>query len=443
MRRVRWLAAKEWRELAAARPTLLFALALGPLVGHTFVTAVQSYAEVSGAGGGPAALSQGLSPLDGIVVPTFGAYAIAATLLFPFVAIRLVSSEKETGALSLLLQARPKLATMVLVKFLVLVGAWIVAWIPGLVALIMWRAYGGHLHAPEVATVLVGYLLRGVLVIALAMAAAAATEGAASAAVVTLAITLGTWALDFIAQVRGGRALAIARFTPDAVIRVFERGELRLDIVAVTVIVAATALALAIAWLRPARTRPWIASRTLAVLGVAAVGIVAAARLRASWDLSEDRRNSFASIDERALRRIHSPLDVQVHLAPEDPRLADLEREVLHKLRRTLPDVRVTYSARSSTGLFEGPGEHYGEVWYALDGRQVMTRSTTEPIVLETIYQLARIPPVERPTESAYPGYPLVANPGMAAPILYGLWPLAVALFWWSHRRPRALAITS
>jgi hypothetical protein len=136
-------------------------------------------------------------------------------------------------------------------------------------------------------------------------------------------------------------------------------------------------------------------------------------------------------------------LDVQVHLAPEDPRLADLEREVLHKLRRTLPDVRVTYSARGSTGLFEGPGEHYGEVWYGLDGRQMMTRSTTEPIVLETIYQLARIPPVERRTESAYPGYPLVADPRMAAALLYGLWPLTVALLWWSQRRASGSAITS
>ena len=35
--------------------------------------------------------SQGLSPLEGIVVPTLGAYDLAATLLFPFVVIRLVA----------------------------------------------------------------------------------------------------------------------------------------------------------------------------------------------------------------------------------------------------------------------------------------------------------------------------------------------------------------
>ena len=77
----------------ASRAMLVFALCLGPLVGHAFATAVDVYGEASGAGGGPAALAQGLSPLDGIVVPTFGAYAIAAMLLFPFVAIRAIAAE--------------------------------------------------------------------------------------------------------------------------------------------------------------------------------------------------------------------------------------------------------------------------------------------------------------------------------------------------------------
>jgi len=35
--------------------------------------------------------------LDGILVPTFGAYDLAVTLLFPFVAIRVIAAEKESG----------------------------------------------------------------------------------------------------------------------------------------------------------------------------------------------------------------------------------------------------------------------------------------------------------------------------------------------------------
>src|SRR6202008_1770664 len=97
------LLAKEFRELLASRAFWLLLLFVGFLVGHSFITAVGLYTEMSG-NGGPAALPQGLTPLDGILVPTWGAYDLAATLLFPFVAIRLIAAEKESGALKLLLQ---------------------------------------------------------------------------------------------------------------------------------------------------------------------------------------------------------------------------------------------------------------------------------------------------------------------------------------------------
>lgn len=96
------LPAKEFRELFAARAFWLLLLIVGLLAGHGFITAVRLYTEMSGSGG-PAALPQGLSPLDGVLVPAWGAYDLAATLLFPFVAIRMISAEKESGALKLLL----------------------------------------------------------------------------------------------------------------------------------------------------------------------------------------------------------------------------------------------------------------------------------------------------------------------------------------------------
>jgi hypothetical protein len=427
----------EWRELIVSRATLVFALCLGPLVGHAFTTAVTVYGEASGSGGGPAALSQGLSPLDGIIVPTFGAYAIVAMLLFPFVAIRAVSSEKESGALALLVQSRVGLGPMIGVKFVVLVAAWIVAWIPGVVTLAMWRASGGHLYGPELWTVLVGHALRGALVVALAFAAAAVTDGAASAAVLTLAVTLGTWALDFIAQVRGGMAMALARFTPDSAIRVFEHGELRLDLVIVSLVLVAALLALAVVWLRPATSARLRVGVTAIIVAAAALLSVGATTLRASWDWSEDRRSSFGSADESLLRTIHTPLRITAYLAPEDPRLADLESGVLRKLRRTLPSVDVDYAARSSTGLFEGPKSRYGEVWYRLDGREAMTRSTTVPIVLETIYSLANLTPPTTSAADAYPGYPHAARIMGVAALFYLLWPAAVIVLWWTARRPR------
>ena len=432
----RRLVDKERRELAASRAWLVLLVLLGPLVGHGFVTAVDSYAEVSGGPSGPAALAQGLSPLDGIVVPTFGAYAIAVTLLFPFVAIRLVSSEKQLGSLKLLLQSRASLGTMLVVKLAVAVGAWLLAWVPGLVALALWRAYGGHLAGAEVATVLLGHLLRATLTCAVALAAASLTDNAATAAVVTLAVTLGSWALDFIAQVRGGMALALDAYTPESALRIFETGEIRLAIVLVTLLLAAAAMTLAIVWLHPGRTWRGRVIGTASVVAIAALAVWLAAHVRASWDTSEDRRNSFAPADERALAAIRDPLHITVYLAPEDPRLADLERGVLRKLKRTMRDVDVRYAGRGGTGLFARPGEHYGEIWYALGGRDAMSRSTTEPIVLETIYATAGITPPTPDGAPAYPGYPLAARPRGAGWLLYLVWPLVVIVAWWLGRRP-------
>src|SRR5215471_10105006 len=170
---------KECRELLASRAYWLLLALIGPLVGHGFITAVGSYAEASGIGGGPAALAQGLSPLDGILVPAFGAYDLAVTLLFPFVAIRLVSAEKESGALKLSLQFPAGLKTIVTAKGLALVLAWCLAWLPGLAVLVLWKSYGGHLYGPETWNLIGGHMLHMLLAAGLSVAAAAIAESAA------------------------------------------------------------------------------------------------------------------------------------------------------------------------------------------------------------------------------------------------------------------------
>lgn len=433
------LASKDARELLSSRATMLLLLVLGPLVGHAFITAVRTYADVSGSAGGAAALAEGVSPLDGILVPLFGAYALVSSLLLPFVAIRLVSAEKESGALGLLLQGRTSLPWMMLVKTIVIIVAWIVTFAPGIIALALWRSYGGHLHAAEVLVVLLGHMLRGLLIVSIAFAAAAVTDGAASAAVVTLGVTVGTWALDFVAQVQGGIAQRLARFTPESALRVFEQGELSASVVMVSLSIAATLLACGTIWLHPGRPlRRRVLRGTIAcTVGVAT--IAASASIRTSWDVSEDRRNSFAEADEQALRTITSPITVTANLAAEDPRFFDLQRGVLHKLERLI-DVHVVTTARTGTGLFEKPAEGYGEVWYAWRGKRVMSRSTTTPIVLETLYELTCIAPPARPESGGYAGYPLVAEPKFAALFFYLLWPLSIVLVaaGWNRGRGRA-----
>jgi hypothetical protein len=219
-------------------------------------------------------------------------------------------------------------------------------------------------------------------------------------------------------------------------LRVFEQGQLRLSTVIVLLAAGLGGFALAAVWLPTGRG--WRFRFTGSLVVVAAVALVAwgGSAVRATWDVSENRRNSFSPADEAALRRISEPLRITVYLAPEDPRLMDLERGIIGKLRVILPRVDVDYAAQSVSGLFEAADDHYGEVWYELGGRSVMSRSTTEPIVLEELYQLAEIPPPADSDDSDYAGYPLAAQPRNAALIFYGLWPLAVcAGFWVSYRR--------
>ena len=433
-RRFRGLAAKELRELLASRAFWLLLIMIGPLVGHGFITAVDSYAEASGIAGGPAALAQGLSPLDGILVPAFGAYDLAVTLLFPFVAIRLVAAEKASGAWKLLLQSPASAGAMLLVKGLALLAGWAIAWLPGLAALVLWKLYGGTLYAPEVLNLLAGHLLRFVLAAGVAVAAGAIANGAASAAIATLGFTVGTWALEFVAAGRGGALQKLASYTPTAALRVFEQGQFSLATVLVTAAIGVAGFALAAVWLHAGRTMRARSLASCATLLVLAVTVTAASRLRPVWDLSENRRNSFSAADEKALARIHQPLRVTVFLSPEDPRLLDLDRNILAKLARILPEVETVHAAHSRSGLFEAGGDHYGEVWYQLGGNKAMTRSTTEQIVLDNLYQLARVPPPVRGGVE-FPGHPLPATPRGAAWLYYAFWPLATALAGWVHLR--------
>ena len=428
------LVAKELRELFASRAFWLLLLFVGLLAGHGFITAVGLYAEMSGSGG-PAALPQGLTSLDGVLVPTWGAYDLAATLLFPFVAIRMVSAEKESGALKLLLQLPGTLVSKVTAKAVVLLFAWIVSWVPGVIAIVLWRSYGGHVYTPETLNLLLGHMLRGLLSGGLAVAAAALAESAASAAIITLAFTVGTWALDFVAAGRGGFVQQLASYTPTAALRSFEQGLLRWNAVVVFVLLSCAAFGVAVIWLNTGRMIRSRILMTLVLLVITAGAVWVGAGVRASWDVSENRRNSFSAVDEATLRAISQPLKITVFLSPEDPRLTDFEQNVLRKLRRSVSKLEVDYAASSRTGLFESGEEHYGEIWYELGGQKIVDRSTIEEVVLEQIYKLAGVNVPERASDDAFPGYPLATQPKHAAVIFYVVWPLIVIITWWLVRK--------
>jgi ABC-type transport system involved in multi-copper enzyme maturation permease subunit len=163
------LLAKELSEVVSGRALWTMLLILCPLVGYSFFQAISLYGEASAAARDQPILAIGLSPLDGVLVPTFGAFYVTVTLLFPFVAIRVLGREKESGALRLLVQLPYRLATLVVAKLTAVSAAWLISTIPVVSALALWVMLGGHLYVPEASNLLLGHLLYGLLVGSIAL----------------------------------------------------------------------------------------------------------------------------------------------------------------------------------------------------------------------------------------------------------------------------------
>jgi hypothetical protein len=280
---------------------------------------------------------------------------------------------------------------------------------------------------PEVAAVAFGHLLNAGLTIALAAVTAAVSEHPSTAAILTLSVTVGTWILNFVAAVQGGVWERVAGYTPPALVATFQHGLIRLDGLLVAALLIATGLALAAVWIRTGIAVRRRCRDTVAWGAAAAAAIFACTFATPSWDASESRANSLPEPDERALAQLHEPLRIEAHLAPEDPRRADLERKALSKLRRVLPRVEVHYVSATSIGLFEQTRPHYGEIWYELGGRREMSRSTTAEGMLETIYDLAGMKPPVESDDAIFRGHPLAVPPKGAATVFYGIWPALVA----------------
>jgi ABC-2 type transport system permease protein len=401
---------------------------IGPLVGVSFINAVRSYAEASGQGGTAVGLADALFPLDGVVAPTFSALEIAASFLLPFVAIRAIAGDRVSGALKLELQQGMAPISMMSAKVLVLGAGWLLTLIPIVLAGLLWMSYGGSLYAPEVASLMLGHLLNAAMVIALAAAAASLSEHPSTAAILVLAVTVGTWVLSFVATFQGGIWEMIAGYTPAEMLQAFRSGLMRLDLLLAAFIVVAASLVLAAVWMRmgvPVHRRLVESVFILCVAGVLGLAI---SFVNLSLDVSENERNSFDEAEEALLESITAPLKITVNLAPEDPRRFDLEKQTLSKLRRTMSHVTVTYVSGSATGLFEQAREHYGEIWYELGGKRIVGRSMTRDGVLDAIYEFAGLQAPQE-GEAGHRGHPLSAQPVGAFPLFYVAWPLAVVGF--------------
>ena len=424
---------KEIRELATGNSLWVLMLLLSPLVGYSFIQAVELYAEASRPALSIAELARQLSPFDGILVPTMGGFYLAITLLFPFIAIRLVAAEKASGGLKLLVQLPYRLSDLVGVKFAILITAWFIALIPILSALIYWRLLGGHLETNETLTLILGHLLYALLIGAISFLAAALTDGGATAAILALTVTLGSWVLDFAALDRGGVSSLLASLSLTSLLRPFEQGLLSIPAVLTMLVATVGFLALTAIWLPPGTQLGRKLLGSALVITVAGILIGGVAQTNIVLDITPDRRNSFPPGDEQLLGRLGERLFVTVHLASSDPRVADLDRKVLARLKRTMPRVTVQIADSGQASPLGTAGEtDYGDIVITYHGKSATTRSTGAGEILPLLYELAGVrSPAPSTTGPDEPGHPLVADASNSAIWFFGIEPFAFAAAWW------------
>jgi ABC-type transport system involved in multi-copper enzyme maturation permease subunit len=433
---IRQLLAKELRDIASGRALWIMLLILCPLVGYSFFQAVSLYKEASAAAVVSPVLGSGLSPLDGVLVPTFGGLYLVATLLFPFVAIRTLGREKESGALALLVQLPYRVPTLVAAKMTAIFGAWLAAVLCAASALPLWLALGGHLDLPETLDLVFGHVLYGVLIGAIALFSASISESAATAAIITLAFTIGSWVLDFALAGQTGVLGWISQLSLTQTLRPFEQGLLPAGLLLGILAAIGGFAALAAVWLHPGVPLGTKCIRSLVCLAIAAAAIGLSTQVRLTVDLAEDRHNSFPAADQRALAELREPLIITVHLAPEDPRYIDLRRNVLAKLERAMPRVAVRLATSGQSMVGSTSEEAYGEVEYSYGGRSDKSRSTSHREILPLVYALAGRPIPEPITGQDYPGYSLLADGSPALGWFLGALPLLIVAAWWWSRRP-------
>jgi ABC-2 type transport system permease protein len=434
------LLAKELWEVASGRALWTMLLILCPLVGYSFFQAAALYGEASSAARESPLLASGLSPFDGVLVPTFGALYVAVTLLFPFVAIRALGREKETGALRLLVQLPYRVPTLIAAKMTAVFGAWLAAVIPAASALALWLMLGGHLYLPETLDLLLGHLLYGLLVGSIALFSASISESSATAAIVTLAFTIGSWVLDFALAGQPGVLGWVSRLSLTQTLRGFEQGLLSAGLVLGIVAAICGFAALAAVWLHPGVPLRARLIRSAVCATIAAAVVALATQVGLSVDVTEDRRNSFPAADQRALADLREPLIITVHLAPEDPRYVDLRRNILLKLERVMPRVTIQLATTGQSVVGSTSEEAYGEIEYSYGGRSDKSRSTSHREVLPLIYALAGKPIPTPIAGEEYPGYPLLANASPTLAWFLGGLPLLIAIAWWLSRRPPPIA---
>src|SRR5712671_1857521 len=197
-------------------------------------------------------------------------------------------------------------------------------------------------------------------------------------------------------------------------------------------------LSLTAIWLPPGVLLARRVKGSAFIVVAASIFIAVASQAKTVLDVTPDRRNSFALTDEQLLGQLPEQLLVMVHMASSDPRVTDLDRKVLARLKRAMPRVVVKIAEEGSGALVgTAGGEDYGEIVFTYHGRSATTRSTGAGEILPMLYELAGVGlPAPGPAGPDQPGYPLGSTGRPRAALLSRVGPPRRATI-----RPQTLAV--
>jgi hypothetical protein len=383
---------------------------LSLLVGYSFIQAVSLFSQASKTALTYPELAAGMNPLEGIFVPTFGAYYLIETLLLPFVILRLVGQDKQNGTLKLLLQL--PLSTFALngVKLAATLVFLLLLLLPAVSVTVNWLLLGGTIYYPALLTLLAGHLLYCLAIVCIAMFATAVSQSLPTAAMICLSVTLGCWVLDFTVTGDQGWQGLLAAWSLTSLLRQFENGLLSSVAVASFLILSLLFFTAASLWLHPGQGLVHKIRSLLAAAAVLVLLAVTANQLPVYLDVTENRQHSFNPADVRALQQMRQPLTITVHLSPEDGRFYDLEHGVLTKLKRVVPDLRIDLAETGSTGLFAASdSDTYGLIEYEYGGKHKQSYSNSPLEILPLLHELAGQQVIPDRIQNQG-GHPLLAN---------------------------------
>ncbi|MEA3546763.1 MAG: ABC transporter permease [Thermodesulfobacteriota bacterium] len=401
---------QEIRGLLVSPALWIMLIIVSLLVGYSFFQAVDLFSQASRTALSFPELASGMNPLEGIFVPTFGAYYLSQTLLLPFVAIRLIGLDKQSGALKLLLQLPLSPLTLCGLKMTAMGLVWLVSLLPAASALILWHHLGGHIYPPEIALLLAGHGLYSLTVISIAMFAATISDSLPTAAMFCLAATLGSWVLDFAASGQSGLLGTLGSLSLTGMLRQFESGLLSSAHIASFLSLALLFFLLTVIWLHPGQRLFLKLAKSFVCIILLCLAVSSALLAPTYMDVTENQRHSFNPADSRALHTLSEPLTITIYLASQDSRLLDLERDVLGKLRRSVPKLNVKHGQTKPTGLFNATAsDNYGLIQYEYGGQRDQSYSNSENEILPIIYTLAELQ-VVADSVPTYRGHPLVAE---------------------------------